>query len=456
MSFATVPSRREFLQTAIGSAVAPLLLTNGASGAGAVSPSERIALGVIGLGSRGFNLIQDLLQQPDAQIVAICDVDELHYRDRQWGQGRAYGRTPARQLIERAYGQSKSGRDFRGLRVYDDFRELCRRDDLDAVVVATPDHWHALCALTALRAGLDIYCEKPVTHTFREGQVLYREVAEREAVFQTGSQQRSDPLFRRAVELVLNGHLGDLQRVEVGLPPGYDSPQGETTVKEPPEHLDYDMWCGPAPRLPYMRARHHRWWRGHRAFGGGVLMDWIGHHNDIAHWALGMDRLGPTRVEAVDWTFPDTDVYDTPHEYTIQCAYPGGITTRISCRNPMGARFVGDAGWVSVRRGRLEASDPRWTESSFHPGSIAAAESPGHMRNFLDCVKSRKECVAPAEVAHRSITPGHLGYVSHALGRPLSWDAERERIVDDAGATRLLEDLQYRAPWSFRGARAPA
>lgn len=442
------PSRRGFLKAAFGAALAPTILARRLA-ANAVAPSERLTLGVIGLGSRGFNLLDELLQQPDVQVVALCDVDELHYRDREWGRGRAYGRTPARRLVEQAYAEPQSGRAYAGLNVYRDYRELCGRDDLDAVVIATPDHWHALCTLAALRGGLDVYCEKPVTHTFREGQLVCREVARRKAVFQTGSQQRSDPLFRRAVELVRNGHLGSIRGVEVGLPPGYDSPQGDTTVSPPPDHLDYEMWCGPAPMLPYMRARHHRWWRGHRAFGGGVLMDWIGHHNDIAHWGLGVDRLGPTRVEAVDWTFPETRVYNTPHEYEIRCEYPGGVRTRISSRNPMGTRFIGTDGWVHVRRGRLEASDERWTKAEFDPGPITANDSPGQMRNFLDCVKSRQTCVAPADVAHRSITPGHLGYVSHVLARPVHWDPRSERIRDDAEATRLLTEVEYRAPWTL-------
>src|SRR5690606_4358771 len=288
--------RRRFLQAALGTvALGPV------SALAREAANERLNVGVVGLGARGFHLLREFLSQGDVQVTAVCDVDRHHHRERPWGQGPALGREPARELVASAYASPKSGRPHRGVGVYADFRELCARDDLDAVVVATPDHWHALCTLTALRAGKDVYCEKPVTHLFHEGQLVYREVAARNAVFQTGSQQRSSAEFRRAVELVRNGHLGEVRRVEVGLPPGYDVPQGDASPAEPPESLDYDFWCGPAPRLPYMRARHHRWWRGHRAFGGGVLMDWIGHHNDIAHWALGMDRLGPTRVEAVNW-----------------------------------------------------------------------------------------------------------------------------------------------------------
>jgi predicted dehydrogenase len=300
-----------------------------------------------------------------------------------------------------------------------------------------------------LDQGKDVYCEKPITHFFAEGHRIYQEVAKRKAVFQAGSQQRSDARFRHAVELVLNGHIGKVKRVEVGLPTGYAKPMGDVTVEMPPDHLDYDFWCGPGPKLPYMRARHHRWWRGHRAYGGGVLMDWIGHHNDIAHWGLGIDRGGPLKVEAVDWVFPKTEVYNTPQHYTIRCEYAGGTESLISDRNLIGTKWIGEDGWVYVDRGTLEASDARWTERSFDTGAVRLYESPGHTRNFLDCCRSREMCVASAETAHRSITPGHLGYVSYAVGRPLQWNTADERIADDEEADNMLRDMPYREPWAL-------
>jgi predicted dehydrogenase len=308
-----------------------------------------------------------------------------------------------------------------------------------------------MVAVDAVRAGKDVYCEKPVAHTFAEGQAICRAVAKNKAVFQVGSQQRSTAEFRKAVELIRNGHLGKVKTVEVGLPSGYPEPMGDATIEEPPEHLDYELWCGPAPKLPYMRARHHRWWRGHLAFGGGVLMDWIGHHNDIAQWALGEHRGGPQTVEAVDWTFPETEIYNTPHHYQIRCQYAGGIASTISDATPVGAKWIGDDGWIFVARGKLQASDPRWTEKGFDPGQFKLGDAPVHMRNFLDCVKSREECVAPAEIALRSITPGLLGYVSNALGRPLRWDAAAERILDDEEAEKTLKTFSYRKPWTLEG-----
>lgn len=441
-------SRRGFLASIAGLISSPLIGPIAAAAERHRSPNDRIQVGVIGLGSRGYNLIDALTAHHDrARITAICDVDLAHYRDRPWGTGTAFGLTPAKQKIETAYTTRKSGLSDDGVATYCDFRELIARDDIDAVVVATPDHWHALCTLTALRAGKDVYCEKPVTHFFAEGQLVYQETQKQQAVFQTGSQQRSDWRFRRAAQLARNGHLGELKEIKVGLPPGYDQPQGDTEAGEIPKQLDYDFWCGPAPMLPYMRARHHRWWRGHRAFGGGVLMDWIGHHNDIAHWALGADKSGPIRIEAVDWTFPDTDVYDTPHQYTIRCQYGGGIQSEISSRNEQGLKLIGTDGWVYVRRGKLVASDDRWIAREFDPGDEKLYQSADHVGNFIDCVRSRQECIAPAETAHRSITPGHLGYVSDALGRPLRWDPQSETIKGDDQADKLLREMPYRKPW---------
>jgi predicted dehydrogenase len=405
------------------------------------APSDRIRIGVIGLGSRGFNLLGDLLKQKDVDVTVVCDVDRLHYRDQVWGKGAPMGRDAAQSLVE------KSGRPKPETQV--DFREVCGRNDIDAIVIATPDHWHALCTLTALRNGKDVYCEKPVTHWFHEGLAVCREVRERQAVFQTGSQQRSEDVFRRSVELVRNGVLGKIQRVEVGLPPGYETVQGDIKVARPRDDLDYDLWCGPAPMLPYMPARHHRWWRGHRAFGGGVLMDWIGHHNDIAHWALEMDESGPSVVEAMNWQFPSTELYNTPWHFTIRCEYANGVTSTISDSNTLGTKLYGELGWLHVTRGKLTTSDPRWAQTDFDPGDWRLPESPGHIRNFIDCIRSRTTCVASAEVGHRSITPGHLGYVSQTVGRPLRWDAAKQTILDDPEADQLLRSGTYRAPWNL-------
>jgi predicted dehydrogenase len=352
-------------------------------------------------------------------------------------------------MVEAHYGNAKSSGAYTGCLALADYRDLCSRADVDAVIVATPDHWHALQTLEALRQGKDVYCEKPMTHFFGEGIKVCREVALRKAVVQVGSQQRSDAHFRQGVELVRNGHLGKIKRVEVGLPAGYDVPQGDASAANLPADLDYELWCGPAPKLDYMRARHHRWWRGNRAFGGGTLMDWIGHHNDIAHWAIDADRSGPLRVEAVGWTRPQTDVYDTPVDYQIHCEYPNGVELVISSKFELGTKWIGSEGWLWINRGKIRASNSNWHQAKFDRGSWKAYVSNGHAQNFLDCVKNRSECIAPPETAHRSITPGHLGYVSNQLRRPLRWDAERQEVVADKEAQQLLLAAPYRSPWTL-------
>lgn len=445
-----LPDRRQFLGSA-GTLLSTIAFQHSAHARSGrrVSANDRIQIGLIGLGSRGFNLLDSLLNSSDVRIVALCDVDAKHYRDRVWGTGRVMGLEPGMAAVQAKSGRNRPAGSTARITATRDFREVCEHPEVDAVVIATPDHWHALCTVTALRAGKDIYCEKPVTHTFYEGQIVSREAARRKAVFQTGSQQRSSVEFQRAVELVRNGHLGKVHNVRVGLPPGYADAQDSIQTDPTPRHLDYDRWCGPAMKLPYMRARHHRWWRGHRCFGGGVLMDWIGHHNDIAHWGLGMDAAGPESVTSSGWSFPDTTVYNTPHHYTLECLYPNGVTSRISSRDPVGTRFEGSEGWVFVTRGKIEASRPEWLTPKFDVGEFRVPVVASHLRNFLDCIKQRTACLAPADTAHRSITPGHLGYVSQTVGRSLRWNAADERIEGDDEADRLLRTHDYREPWQL-------
>jgi predicted dehydrogenase len=444
--------RREFLGRSSAALAAPYFASAAALGlAGCNRPAanERVTVGVIGLGAQGFDNLRQMLRLPDVQVVAVCDVDPLHYRDNEWEKGPAYGRDPAKEQVERHYAGQQKSSEYTGCAAFTDFRELCARPDIDAIVVSTPDHWHALCALEALHSGKDVYGEKPLTHLFDEARVLCDEVARRNAIFQTGSQQRSMPVFRRAVEIVRNGHLGRIERIEVGLPDGYDKPMGDATVTDPPARLDYEMWTGPAPLLPYMRARHHRWWRGHRAYGGGTLMDWIGHHNDIAEWGLGAEQAKLSRVESVGWTFPETDIYNTPVHFDIRCQYTGGVESSISDRHEQGTKWIGERGWLFVTRSIIKASDPRWQTPDFDVGSFHVEASVGHHRNFIDSVKSRQHAIAPPEVAWQSITPGFLGYVSQSLGRPVRWDAGRRAVIDDAEAEQLLNAVQYRGPWKL-------
>ena len=431
-------SRRQFLGTVAAGIGFPSVIPGSALGLGdKTAASERITMAFVGIGNRGIGVMDAFLNHGDVQGVAVCDVHDHHYRERAWEEGRALGRVPGKAVVDKKYGNEDC-------KAYADYREVFARGDLDAVMVATPDHWHSMITLAAIDAGLDVYCEKPVTHRFAEGQAVYRAVAKNETVFQVGSQQRSEPVFRQAVEIVRNGHLGRLFRVEEGLPAGYAEAQGSVEIEEPPAGLDYEAWCGPAPVLPYMRARHHRWGRWHTAYGGGNLMDWIGHHNDIAHWGIGVEDSGPVRVESRGWIWPETEAYDTPVEYEVHSEYAGGVKGIISTKNRQGTTWKGEHGWVWVDRGKIEASNPEWLADSFEPGDWKAYRSPGHQRNFLDCIKSREATAAPAENGHRSITPGHLGWVSARLGRGIDWDPVHEKVIGDEDAGTELMRLDYR------------
>lgn len=443
-------NRRSFSQTAAAVSLSSTLgLASRSHGSRRIPPSDRLTVGVIGLGARGNQVMKSFLAEDDVQIVAVCDVHDSHYRDRKWGSGAPMGLLPGKRAVERHYSELVKSGVYKGCQAISDYREVIERDDIDAVIVATPDHWHAKIASDAIGSGKDVYGEKPVTHYFAEGQHLYRLVKQHEGVYQVGSQQRSDSRFRRAVEVVRNGHLGKIKRVEVGLPPGYDQAQDSIEAVSPPTGLDYDMWCGPAEKLPYMRARHHRWWRSTRAFGGGVLMDWIGHHNDIAHWGLGQDTGGPESIEVPVWTKAECELYDTPKDYKIVCQYAGGIELVISSELKSGTKWIGENGWLWVNRGKHQASDVQWMKSSFDVGTWRLPKSNGHTRDFLDAVRSRGQCVATAEIGHRSITPGHLAYVASALGRKLTWDAQREVIVNDDSAQDLLMQMPARSPWQL-------
>ena len=440
-------SRRHFLKTASAASLAAGLPLTARP-----APSERITVGVIGCGARGFANLRGLLKESDAQVVAVCDVDTFHYRENTSRTGKALGTEPGKAFVETHYADQKSAGSYNGCDTFADYRELCARDDIDAILVATPDHWHALMTLEALRNGKDVYCEKPVTHAFGEGQAVVAEAAKQSAIFQTGSQQRSGKEFRRAANIIRNGLIGKISRVEVGLPVGYPGPMGDDKPEDPPAQQDYEMWTGPAKMMPYMRARNHRWWRGHRNYGGGNIMDFIGHHNDINHWALDLDKSGPLSVEAVGWTWPKGDCYDCPVDYEILCQYPDDITVSISSRHEGGIKWIGeDDAWIWVNRGRVKNSERKekiWA-NDFKPGPIEVHHSDDHHRNFLDGVKTRKPCVCPAATAHRSITPGHLGYLSQDLGRALRWDAKTETVLDDPKADKQLKATPYREPWKL-------
>jgi predicted dehydrogenase len=440
-------TRRRFLGQAAAAIAAPTIIPSSVFGQNA--PSKRINMGFIGLGNRGIGVMEAFLNHPEVQGLAVCDVDDVHFKQNGDKRSRDYGRSPGKAAVENAYAKRADSGSWKGCTAYEDFRELIARDDIDAVMVATPDHWHGIICMEALRAGKDVYCEKPVTHKYAEGHAIHREVAKQKAVFQVGSQQRSEKNFQQAVELVRNGLIGKVTRVEVGLPTGHNKPEGDASEKTPPSDLNYDMWCGPSEMLPYREACHHWSWRWTKTFGGGQLMDWIGHHNDIAHWGLNMDKSGPISVEAKDWVYPETKLYDAPMSYDVISKYEGGIEVLMSSRITMGTKWIGENGWVYVNRGKIETSNPAWLEPGFVAGEWQSYKTPGHQRNFIDCILSREDTIANAETAHRSITPGHLAFVSHAIGGPVQWDPKAEQVVGNEEASKQLMALPYRGEWKL-------
>jgi predicted dehydrogenase len=429
-------SRRRFLAKAGGTAVGAIsfsyIVPSLVLGkAGNVAPSNRITMGCIGVGWQGGSNMNSFLGQKDCQIIAVCDVDKNHL------QG----------AVNRVNEHYKN----KDCAAYGDFRELLARDDIDAVSIGLPDHWHAVPAVAAAKSGKDIFGEKPLSHNLLEGRAICDAVQRYGRIWQTGSWQRSQSHFRQACELVINGRIGKVHTVEVGLPAGhtdFGGTKGQEGIGLPPEDLDYDFWLGPAPYEPYCPARVHKNWRWHLDYGGGQLMDWVGHHVDIAHWGLGFDYEGPHEIEG-HGEYPKDGLWNTATKYRLVAKYPKGITMIIAGGHGdirSGTKWLGEDGWVWVDRGGMDANPKEILKEKIGPDEIHLFRSPGHWRNFLDCIKSRKTTLTPCEVAHRSATPGHLGQIAMLLGRKIRFNPETEEILDDPTATRML-GRPMRSPW---------
>jgi predicted dehydrogenase len=392
-------------------------------------------MGIVGWGWQGPANTTELMKLKDVQVVAACDIDKDHLAE-------------AVKVIN-GYYKNKS------VKTYSDYRKMMARDDIDAVMIAVPDHWHELLAVCAARHKKDIYAEKPLAKTIAEQQRIVQSVKEHGCIWQTGSWQRSSGSFHKAAEIVRNGLIGKVNRVEVGLPSGNNDNAGTASfnkITPPPAWLDYERWIGPSRMMPYIRARIHRNWRWNYNTGGGQLMDWVGHHLDIAHWGLGMDLGGPLEVEG-HGDFPPPDaMWNTATKYRVEMKYPDGINVTMAGGYDdikAGTKWIGQDGWVRVDRGVFEASKDEWRDIKELPDSEAKIKlyhSTNHYRNFIDCVKSRRPTIAPADVAHHSATPGHLGYISMMVGRKLRWDAAKEEIVDDPTASMLMWRL-FRPPY---------
>jgi predicted dehydrogenase len=422
-------SRRRFLQL-VAAGAAPVILGSAEGAESPRRPNDRLQLGIIGMGTRARQLLGSFLHAPGTQVVAVCDV----VRER---------REHARKAVEDHYARQKGKGTFKGCKEYNDFRDLLGRKDIDAVVIATPDHWHAIPCVLAARAGKHIYCEKPLTLAIAQGRRIADEVRKARVVFQTGSQQRSEfgGKFRRACELVRSGRLGKVHTVRVGV--GGPPVPCNLPAQSVPDGTDWEMWLGPAPQRGYHEAlcprgvhRHFPAWRNYREYAGGGLADMGAHHFDIAQWALGTDHGGPVKVE------PPGGRATSGLKFT----YASGVV--MFHGGPSGCTFEGSAGTLYVDRDRMESKPAAILEQPLGEKDVHLYAATDQVRNWLECVRSGKETICPAEVGHRSATICHLANIGYELRRALRWDPAKERFIDDAEANKLV-DRELRAPWKL-------
>jgi len=392
---------------------------------GVPSPSNRRTLGGIGMGGQGVWNMQNFLGFQEVQAVAVCDVDQ----DRL---------DKAKKIIDDKYGNQDCA-------TYRDFREVISRDDIDMVSLAVPDHWHAITAIMAARAGKDIFAEKPLALTIGQGRRMSEEVKRAGVVWQTGSWQRSKDHFRLACELVRNGRIGKVHTVKVGLPTGKSCEV--QPVMPVPEGFDYDTWLGPAPEAPYTEKRCHYDFRWILDYSGGQLTDWAAHHCDIANWAMKTEHTGPISVVGKG-EFPEEGLWNAAVHYWIECEFAAGFKMILADGKYFknGVRFEGTDGALFVSRDGLWTEPEGLKQSAVKPNEIHLEISRNHTGNFLECVRSRRTTITPIEVAHRAITIAHLGNIAMKLGRKLQWDPQCERFVNDEQADKML-DRAGRSPW---------
>ncbi|MDZ7607760.1 MAG: Gfo/Idh/MocA family oxidoreductase [Cyclobacteriaceae bacterium] len=433
--------RRSFIKKTMGASLvaasAPMIVAPHVLGLnGKISPSNKINMSFVGVGGMGSGHVQRFLEYADVNVGHICDVREEH-------------RLNAKQVVDKKYGN-------RDCKVYGDFREMLARPEIDAVLIAVPDHWHALIGIEAARQHKDMYYEKPLTRYFNEAKAVRDAVNNYGVVFQLGTQQRSDSRYRQAVEIVRNQLIGKLERVIVGSA-GYSQVPNQP-AQPVPAGFDYDMWLGPAPVAPFTKVRCTRHFTLIYDYSLGCISGAYGIHDiDIVQWALDADNSGPIEIEGKGRIAED-GLFDTIGEWETIHTYENGVkliyTDHISARKnhpeyklqSMGIVFIGSEGWVSVSRQAIEASSKSILTSVIGPDQIRMPVSNDHSRNFLDCVKSRQKTMCPVEVASRSDAVCHQADIAIRLGRKVQWDPVDEQFVNDDAANRMLTGTM-RSPW---------
>ncbi len=434
----TTISRRNFLKSTAAAIAAPAIVPSTVFGQSA--PSNTLLLGCIGVGRQGQGDMQELIYrglEVGARVVAVCDVDTHRMEDAQW-------------LVDKIYAQELDKNSYKGCAAYSDFRELLAQKDIDGVLIVTPDHWHAVHGIAAANAGKDIYLEKPMTFSITEGQKLVKAIRQNKRILQVGSQQRSSVYFRMACELTRNQRIGKLHTIRVWNPE--DQGAGNPAIMPVPKNLNYDFWMGPTSEEPFSEDRVHPQrnysrpgWLQIERYCRGMITGWGSHMNDIAQWGNGSEQSGPVEIEAKA-EFPDRGLFDVHTFYHSDGLYANGVKLIQETGDPAGVRFEGKDGWIFVQRGKIEASDREILKQEIGENETKLYVSTNHMKNFLECMRSRKDPVAPVEVGHRSNSVCVLTHIAMKLGRKLRWDPQAERFVNDDEANRLL-DYPHRKPW---------
>jgi predicted dehydrogenase len=420
-------TRRRFLRTTAFVGALPCVVPSITLGAAA--PSNRINVGFIGTGGHGIGWnLRRYLNFKDVQVRVVCDVDGNRMQK-------------AKAIVDEQYLNQDCA-------TTKDFREVLAREDIDAVMISTPDHWHTLISMLALQAGKDVQCEKP-TLTIDEGKLLINSVRRLGKVFQTSTEDRSVPVYHRMAELVRNGRIGHLKKIDVILPRQPNVP-GDLTPQPVPPELDWQMWLGPAPFAPYTKDRVHFNFRWIWDYSGGIICDWGTHLFDTAQWANDTDRSGPVEIQGTG-THWEGGLYDTVKDYDVTYRYANGVVMTCRPGNPS-IKFVGTEGWVGNTgwRGPLQASSPTILNSTIGPNELRLYTNPeGEHRDFLDCIRSRKDPYFPVDIGHRVSTVCHLANIAIKVARTLKWDPKKEVFLGDAEANALRQVRPLRDPWKF-------
>lgn len=466
-------SRRRFLTTSAAALGFPTIVPSSVFGkAGRPAPSERITVGAIGWGTIAGDWTPSFLNNDKCQVIAVADPMK-EYGHYGYDGKETGGREAGKKIIDAHYSQA-ANKPVKACAAYSDFREMMEKEDLDAVQVSTPDHWHAYIAVYAARKGKHIYGQKPLALNIGEGRLMADEVAKAGVTWQTGSQQRSDIYFRMACEMVRNERIGKLKRVRVGLPGGHSNWNGmadKTEVAPVPADFDYEMWLGPAEQMDYRPALLPLNWRHNFNFSGGMITDFGAHHIDIAQWGIGTENTGPVEIKNISGTLNKDALYNTATAFSFECLYANGVTMHVASPDHqimpevaaalaassgkkafdhVGILFEGDAGkWIYVNRGKITASDPAILREKIGPNEIHLYESKDHTDNFLSCIYDGKATATPIEISHRSITIAHLANVALRTGSTgLKWNPQTETIDGNEAASKLLSK-EWRKPWAL-------